>query len=1401
VKHIANQIFVIAVLLALMLGVDRLKADAEMPGDPLTLAAIGFVLLVAFTVAELGARLSLPKVTGFIVAGIALGPHAGNVLSHDVVVEMKMFNDLALGLIAMSAGLELDGKGILRRWRAFSATVAFKVLLLPLTVGGTFYALQTAFGVLPLETQGEVIGMAAVFTAFAVATSPSISVAVLTETRAKGILSDLTLGMAVLKDVVVVVCLAVAIAIAKSLTAPDATLGAHVFYEVGVHLGEEALIGLALAIFLALYIRFVGAEMLLFVAAMILVLTQLTEAVHLQPVLVFIVAGFVVRNFTPYEHRLLHPLQVVSLPVFVVFFTNAGASVDLGATARILPFVLALGVMRAITFYVAGRFGAAIGGVERRVQDVAWMAYLPLAGVTLGFVGIAAGQLPEFAPVILNAGMAFVAVNLLVGPITLRLALNMTGEIPAARTVETDAERSSEKYEPPTLPDRPELADRELRSELEHVEHLVAAPIDAFVQDVLVSWSHRFSDAIDQALPEATADHAIVDEETVHRLIDVVRHAHEGSDASEHAESLQALFEGIRTDLNELPLEREASLERRHKCGQRGDSIVLRIRKRLFAVTSFVTRRRTRVIPLRMGCRLAIEPCLSAGLLRVLDDWCRTEAAVLAELRQLAEGHRGPAEIRKGVAVLLAEWVPRSRGALEHAVREGLVGAAEILVDGGTPALPTSSVRFSLVEPVVTRELADLGRLGRRWEPALQAAANTLDVMARAELLERRTLRLVESGFLEPMGVLLDSIQPEVIATRDRLREARERVASMRHLDGDELGAIATTCRKAFPQEAHVRIKKMRAGFKDVVSEQRLARDLHALVEDVPEKLTILRGSGSLDHLVSPGAVEFVDVPLREISDEALIVDLLPVVDERVREANALVTVVNSQLREHVSVAVFAVDAALDSEDEDERGPLVSDGLERAIRRIDELATTLERVREDTPRQVEEGLANALTTIREGVTRARAARTRRSRLEMARRRVARVSSQVRSAFAGLRQSVVQWGRQLRDSDLTQDLQARSSKAQLDAAGLHDLLYPSVLSDDQVGLPPIYGRLFTLDPLHDRRFFAAYRNELRTLVREEQAGLEGRSDGVLIVGEHGSGRTSMLNVAQLEFRAPRIIFLGQEQAEAGGFMSVLAAELQCEPATGEIRSALAEERTTILVDDLEQWFVPDPKGIGAVEPILDLILTTRHVAFWAVTTSKDALALLDPIFAVRQVFGRLIMLGTLDDEALARVIETRNKVSGLDIEYPHRRFAGLYGERHPDARRSAYYRGLTRATRGNLRAALHVWHRDVRAGLGDVVHPRPPAVQWSMHQRLLNSLHVHALGILVQATRLGVLDANQLSSTLGLSRGEVSRHLAFLRTAGILERRTGLAGGLRVAPTVQPTITRALLEAGALRRWD
>ena len=96
-----KKIVVVLALLAMMVSLRWLEVEPTGGTDPLTLAAIGFGILAAFAVADLLARVGLPKVTGYLLTGLVLGPQVGGILSPTVIEKMTMFNTLALGTIAL----------------------------------------------------------------------------------------------------------------------------------------------------------------------------------------------------------------------------------------------------------------------------------------------------------------------------------------------------------------------------------------------------------------------------------------------------------------------------------------------------------------------------------------------------------------------------------------------------------------------------------------------------------------------------------------------------------------------------------------------------------------------------------------------------------------------------------------------------------------------------------------------------------------------------------------------------------------------------------------------------------------------------------------------------------------------------------------------------------------------------------------------------------------------------------------------------------------------------------------------------------------------------------------------------------------------------------------------------
>ena len=99
-----RKIFMLLILFSMIMAVQPLALSSAHNS---VLLAIGIVLLGAYTLSEIGSTLKLPMVTGYILTGLLLGPYATSILSKEVVDEIEMFNTLAIGLIAITAGLEL----------------------------------------------------------------------------------------------------------------------------------------------------------------------------------------------------------------------------------------------------------------------------------------------------------------------------------------------------------------------------------------------------------------------------------------------------------------------------------------------------------------------------------------------------------------------------------------------------------------------------------------------------------------------------------------------------------------------------------------------------------------------------------------------------------------------------------------------------------------------------------------------------------------------------------------------------------------------------------------------------------------------------------------------------------------------------------------------------------------------------------------------------------------------------------------------------------------------------------------------------------------------------------------------------------------------------------------------
>lgn len=433
------------VTLGLLFGGMRLILPLGSQGQgSQALLAFGFLILAAYTVGEMVTAVRVPRIVGYMAAGVLFGPHVLEVVSAQGVTRLAPVSDLAVALIAFLAGAELQWAEVRARGIVLLKIMTAELGLAFVVVSGMVVALHgviPAVRGLPAE---EVLVFAMLFGSVAVVHSPAVTMALLSETGARGPVARTTLGVVLLADVVVVLLFSAVLALARTLTPPPgAEAGpslALILWEIGGALVIGALLGAAVAS----YLRWVGKELMLFAVLVAFFGVEVARVAHVELLLTLLVAGFVADNASRLGDELRHAMERSAAPIFVVFFALSGAKIDVAQVLPLLPLVLPIALARAGAMWAGVRVGARWARVDGPEKEYAWMGLVSQAGVAIGLAAILAKAYPLRGGALAGLLLALIAVNETVGPILFRRALSKSGEIAASADArETTLARST----------------------------------------------------------------------------------------------------------------------------------------------------------------------------------------------------------------------------------------------------------------------------------------------------------------------------------------------------------------------------------------------------------------------------------------------------------------------------------------------------------------------------------------------------------------------------------------------------------------------------------------------------------------------------------------------------------------------------------------------------------------------------------------------------------------------------------------------------------------------------------------------------------------------------------------------------------------------------------------------
>ncbi len=393
------------------------------------------VAALGFCFGKLAAKLKMPAVLGFLIAGMVLGPNAANLLTQEML-DAPAYQRL-ISVLECGMGLMLGTEMVWRKMKTYGK----QVLVITLTESlGTFAVVSAAFcGIFYVMVIPTFLGL--IFGGIALATAPAPALSIVTEYHTEGPVTRTLIPLAVLDDVAAIAVFLSVMSVVMGQTAGGTVPGSLIWLVVLLPVVIGSVVGIPTA---AILRRSKDRKRNAAVAFLGVLLTAgLTMAANTYwmpvPVLNFMLSGMVYSavfaNWVPSE--ILEDMMTICNPViggcFTLIILNLGAPLDyhliLGAGLFTAVYILARG---------AGKIGgAALGawmcGAPDTVRNYLGLTLMPHSGVSLVLTGIAisalTGEYSQYGDIVRGTIAAAAVINEVIAVFLARKGFQLAGEL------------------------------------------------------------------------------------------------------------------------------------------------------------------------------------------------------------------------------------------------------------------------------------------------------------------------------------------------------------------------------------------------------------------------------------------------------------------------------------------------------------------------------------------------------------------------------------------------------------------------------------------------------------------------------------------------------------------------------------------------------------------------------------------------------------------------------------------------------------------------------------------------------------------------------------------------------------------------------------------------------------
>ena len=389
------------------------------------LTQLGIMILAGIFMGRLMKHIKLPNVTGYLLAGLLLGPYLFpslgfrfSVLSESFVSGIGIISEVALGFIAFSIGNE------------FRLSYFRKVGSAPLIIASMESLMAVVVVVLVLLLTRHDPAFSLVLGSIAAATAPAATIMVINQYHAKGPVTNTLLSVVAIDDATALILFSVSSAIAAGMAGRASNPFLSVLVPVGQILAA-LLTGLVMGFLLLIPMRFFHkkSNRLALICGFLFLAIGIADLTGLSSLMLCMAMGAAVANLSQESDQILAISQSVTSPVYILFFVASGASLQIGVL-KTVGVIGALYIVGRILGKLSGAWlGARLARTEPSVGRYLGPCLLPQAGVAIGLTLLAGRSVPEYAPAIRAVVLSGTLVFEMIGPGITKLSLTRAGEI------------------------------------------------------------------------------------------------------------------------------------------------------------------------------------------------------------------------------------------------------------------------------------------------------------------------------------------------------------------------------------------------------------------------------------------------------------------------------------------------------------------------------------------------------------------------------------------------------------------------------------------------------------------------------------------------------------------------------------------------------------------------------------------------------------------------------------------------------------------------------------------------------------------------------------------------------------------------------------------------------------